>query len=242
MSLPKNPAESSLHRPVQATRAILVEKARALESRGRPDMAVQLWQQILLSDPNNTEALAGLARDLQADGRVDQADETLDRLRKVNPNDPNIAKIQALTSTRAESDQLRKAGDLARQGKLDAAMDIYRSSMAIVLRMAILPWPTIRRSMARQNGKEAAVAGMRALAQRNPGDTRFAIALGVMLTYDGKTRAEGIRILKDHPKDSGAQAALRQALIWDAANPVLGGRAARSISRRIRRTLKLPAI
>ena len=40
-----------------------------------------------------------------------------------------------------------------------------------------------------------------------------------MLTYDAKTRAEGIRLLKEHPQDPNAQTALRQALIWDAANP-----------------------
>jgi tetratricopeptide (TPR) repeat protein len=59
-----------------------VDKARALESRGRPDMAVQLWQQILLSDPNNTEALAGLARDYKLMGAADKSDEALDRLRR----------------------------------------------------------------------------------------------------------------------------------------------------------------
>jgi hypothetical protein len=31
-----------------SARNALVDKARTLESRGRPDMAVQLWQQILL--------------------------------------------------------------------------------------------------------------------------------------------------------------------------------------------------
>ncbi len=31
--------------------------------------------------------------------------------------------------------------------------------------------------------------------------------------------AEGIRILKEHPQDPNAQTALRQALIWDSANP-----------------------
>src|SRR5450631_1502761 len=31
----------------------LIQKAQALELRGRPDIAVQVWQQILLSDPNN---------------------------------------------------------------------------------------------------------------------------------------------------------------------------------------------
>src|SRR3954451_20009959 len=68
-------------------------------------------------------------------------------------------------------------------------------------------------------GKEDAIAAMRALAARNPGDTRFAVALGTMLTYDARTRAEGIRILKEHPQDAIAQPALRQALIWDSANP-----------------------
>ena len=45
--------------PSASPRTALVDKARALESRGRPDMAVQLWQQVLLSEPNNAEALAG---------------------------------------------------------------------------------------------------------------------------------------------------------------------------------------
>ena len=64
-----------------------------------------------------------------------------------------------------------------------------------------------------------AVAGLRSLADRNPGDAAVAVALGTMLTYDARTRPEGIRILEAHPQDADAQAALRQALIWDSANP-----------------------
>jgi tetratricopeptide (TPR) repeat protein len=201
------------------TRMVLVGKAHALEARGRPDMAIQLWQQILLSDPNNTEALAGLAKDYKLIGSSAQADEALARLKKVNPNDPNIAKISALTSTRVQSDRLREAGELARQGKTDAAMNIYRElygdrppdgDIALAYYQTLYGTPL---------GKEAAVAAMRALAQRNPGDTRFAVELGRMLTYDAKNRAEGIRILRQYPKDSLAQEALRQALVWDSANP-----------------------
>src|SRR5208282_1378002 len=91
------------------TRRVLVDKAHALESRGRPDMAIQLWQQILLSEPGNTEALAGMARDYKLIGSADKSAEALDRLRRVNPNDPNIAKIAQLTSTTAQSDKLRQA-------------------------------------------------------------------------------------------------------------------------------------
>src|SRR5271169_5534600 len=82
----------------ERTRQILVANAHALESRGRPDMALQLWQQILLSDPRNTEALAGLARDYRLSGALKESDAALNRLRAVNPNDPNIPTIQALTS------------------------------------------------------------------------------------------------------------------------------------------------
>jgi tetratricopeptide (TPR) repeat protein len=202
-----------------ATRAILVEKAHALESRGRPDMAIQIWQQILLSDPRNTEALAGLAKDLKLIGSTEKSSDALERLRKINPNDPNISKIQALASTRVESDQLRHAGELARQGKPDDAMRIYRELYGDHPPggdIALAYYQTLHGTA---SGKESAIAAMRALADRNPGDPRFAVELGIMLTYDPRTRAEGIRILKGHPKDTNAQTALRQALIWDSANP-----------------------
>ena len=201
------------------TRKILVEKAHALEARGRPDMAIQLWQQILLSDPNNTESLAGLAKDLKLIGSTEQSNAALERLRRVSPNDPNIAKIGSLSSTVAQSDKLRQAGEMARQGKPDEAMKIYRSLYGDRPPDGDIALAYYQTLYGTASGKETAVAAMRALAQRNPGDTRFEVELGTMLTYEAKSRAEGIRILEAHPKDSNAQTALRQALIWDAANP-----------------------
>ena len=201
------------------TRRILIEKAHALEARGRPDMAIQLWQQILLSDPRSSESLAGLARDYKLIGSTDQSNAALERLRAVNPDDPNIGKIVALTSTRMQADRLSQAGDLARKGKTEEAMRVYRQLYGDRPPDGDIALAYYQTLYGAANGKESAVAGMRALAQRNPGDTRFVVELGVMLTYDAKTRAEGIRILEAHPKESNAQTALRQALIWDSANP-----------------------
>ena len=201
-----------------ATRVILAEKARALELRGRPDMAIQLWQQILLSDPNNTEALAGLAKNYKLTGEADKSSETLERLRRINPHDPNIARIEAMASTRLQSDQLRQAGEMARNGNSQGAMDIYRKlygdrppdgDVALAYYQTLYGTP---------GGKDAAIAAMRALATRNPGDSRYAVALGIMLTYDSKTREEGNRILRQHPKDVEAQAGWRQALMWSSGN------------------------
>ena len=211
----KKPAAASN----EGARSTLIDKARALESRGRPDMAVQLWQQILLSQPGNPEALAGLAKDYKLMGAADKAGEALDRLRRVNPNDPNIARIEALSSSKTQSDQLRQAGELARQGRADEAMRVYRQlygDRPPEGEIAIAYYQTL---FGTSTGKAEAIAGMRSLADRNPGDARIAVALGTMLTYDGKTRPEGVRILEARPQDADAQAALRQALIWDSANP-----------------------
>ena len=215
-------AQTTAHKPVTSsaenTRAILVEKGHALEARGRPDMAIQLWQQILLSDPNNPEALAGLARDLKLVGS-DKAPEALDRLRKANPSDPNISKIEGLASTHDENAKLRQAGDLARQGKVDDAMRIYKQLYGDHPPDGDVALAYYQTLYGTANGKPDALAGMRALSERNPGDPRFAVELGIMLTYEQKSRAEGIRILREHVKETGAQAALRQALVWDSDNP-----------------------
>src|SRR5579871_212984 len=185
----------------ERTRQVLIANARALESRGRPDMAIQIWQQILLSDPKNAEALAGLARDFKLSGNLTQAETTLDKLRAVNPNDPNIAKIEALASTRAQSDRLRQAGNLARQGHNEDAMRIYRELYGDRPPDGDIALAYYQTMYGTAQGKEPAIAAMRALAQRNPGDSRYAVALGQMLTYDAKTRAEGIRILREHERD-----------------------------------------
>ncbi|MGD1106009.1 MAG: cellulose synthase subunit BcsC-related outer membrane protein [Terracidiphilus sp.] len=216
---PVRAQNSSVANAADAARASLVEKAHALEARGRPDMAIQLWQQILLSSPQNTEALAGLAKDYKLIGSNDLANQTLERLRAVNPNDPNIARIESMSSSSQESRQLTQAGQLTRQGRNDDAMRIYRQLYGDQPPNGDIALAYYQTLYGTASGKQQAIAGMRALVDHNPGDPRYAIALGVMLTYDQHTRAEGIRILQAHPSDPGAQSALRQALIWDSANP-----------------------
>ncbi|HEX4321369.1 MAG TPA: cellulose synthase subunit BcsC-related outer membrane protein [Acidobacteriaceae bacterium] len=198
---------------------VLIDKAKALEARGRPDIAVQVWQQILLSDPSNQMALAGEARDYRLSGNSAASDAALDKLRKINPADPNIGRIQGLTSNKARDSRLAQAGALAKAGNPEAAMRIYREYYGDHPPdgdMALAYYETL---YATPNGKTEALNAMRAAAARNPGDSRFIVTLGRMLTYDARTRAEGIKILREHLGSSDAQNSLRQALIWDSANP-----------------------
>jgi tetratricopeptide (TPR) repeat protein len=198
---------------------VLVEKAKALEARGRPDIAVQVWQQILLSDPNNAQALEGVARDYRLSGNSAASDQALDKLRKINPGNPNINSIQGLTQNKTRDARLSQAGALSKAGNPEGAMRIYREYYGDHPPDGDIALAYYETLYATANGKQQAIAAMRAAAARNPGDPRFIVTLGRMLTYSAPTRPEGIRILREHQDNVDAQNALRQALVWDADNP-----------------------
>ena len=96
-----------MRRRRQSATQSLLDKAHALEVRGRMDMAAQTWQQVLLVDPNNTELSAGLARAAKLSGNNALAGTYLDRLRAINPNDPNIARVDTMGSQQNQTAQLQ---------------------------------------------------------------------------------------------------------------------------------------
>jgi cellulose synthase operon protein C len=83
----------------------LLDKAHDLEVQGHLDVAAQTWQQVLLADPKNTDALAGLARSARLSGNPALANIYLERLHSIKPDDTNIARVtealpkQAVTTT-----------------------------------------------------------------------------------------------------------------------------------------------
>jgi tetratricopeptide (TPR) repeat protein len=68
--LPSIHAQTSENKPPSnpTARTLLIEEAEAFEARGRPDLSIQIWRQVLASDPRNSQALAGLAQDLKLTG------------------------------------------------------------------------------------------------------------------------------------------------------------------------------
>ena len=208
---------------IERTRQTLISNAKSLEARGRPELAVQVWQQVLLSDAKNAEALAGVARDYKLMGKMDQAAAALDKLRTAYPNDPNIAKIQNMRSTQNQNEALRQAGELARTGKSEDAMKAYRSMYGDTPPDGDIGLAYYQTLYGTANGKQQAITGLRGMMQRNPNDKRYAIALGKILTYDAKTRSEGVRLLRANQSDPDAAQALRQALVWESSNPSSAG-------------------
>lgn len=205
-----------------ATQALL-EKAHSLEAKGRLDMAAQTWQQVLLADPNNTEALGGLARSAKSAGNQALSNTYLQRLRAINSNDPGIARAEGMMTQSNQVAQLQQAGKLASAGNYAQAMTIYRQVFGAQPPPGDWSLAYYETEAATEDGRAHAIAGFRSLVDRYPQDSRYQVALGRILTYDPKTRTEGRRLLQRHPKDPQATEALKQSLVWDAQNPATSG-------------------
>ena len=210
----------ALHAQVQSEgEKALLAKARSQEARGRQDLALDTWKQVLLVEPNNAEALAGAARADVATGNNTEAHSYLERLRAINPDDPQIARIESMNRTQAASPKLTQAGKLAESGQYAQAMAIYRQEFGNNPPAGDIALGYYETEAATEDGRPAAIAGLRDMARKYPNDPRYEVALGRILTYNPKTRPEGVKILEQHPNDPTASEALRQALTWDAANP-----------------------
>ena len=67
-------------RPETSALDLLVRKARSLEARDRADLAAQVWQQVLVTNPNQPDALAGLALWAKRSGKNEEANNYLGKI------------------------------------------------------------------------------------------------------------------------------------------------------------------
>jgi tetratricopeptide (TPR) repeat protein len=203
----------------QSLTAQLLSKAHALEVRGRMDMAKETWQQVLLVDPKNAEALAGMARASKLEGNTADSQNYTDKLKAVSPNDPNLQHTDATPAAPDKNAQLAEAGRLSKQGQYARAMTILRQVYGNTPPPGDTAIGYYETEAATEDGRPHAIAGLRELVDKYPKDARYAISLGKILTYNPRTREEGRKLLQAHPNNPQAAEALRQSLLWDAQNP-----------------------
>ncbi len=203
---------------------LLLDKARSLEGRGRMDLAAQTWQQVLLANPNQPEALAGLARAAKENGRTEEAKSYLDRLKRINPKDPAIARIEEMrVLTSQQRTRLAEATRLARAGHADDAVRIYREVFGNDPPPGDWAIAYFETMAASTTGREPAIENLRHLTQRYPENQQYRLSLARLLTYDPKTRQEGVQMLSAmggaREIKEQARQAWRQALLWEESNP-----------------------
>ena len=204
---------------------ILLSKARSLEARGRMDLAAQNWHQVLLANPNQVEALAGLARYAKENGQAAEERDYIGRLKKINPKDPEIAAIEKMrVITPQERDRLNEAGRLAMQRKPDEAMKIYREVFGNEPPSGKWAEPYYETEAASSGGREKAIAQLRSLCASDRNNEIYHFWLGRVLVNDAKTRMEGLQKLEslhDPGAVEQARTVWRQALLWEKENPAV---------------------
>lgn len=201
---------------------LLLSKARSLEGRGLMDLAARAWEQVLLADPSNTEALAGLARAAKMNGKKAEADRYLEKLRAVDPQNPGLVRIGGMQSADQQRGSLEEAQRLAQKHDFEGAMRIYRQVFGNEPPPGNWSIAYYETQAATADGWADATAALERLSKKYPDSQEYALSLGRLLTYRPKTRIEGIRLLEAIKGDSAlvskARSAWRQALIWDAGS------------------------
>jgi Flp pilus assembly protein TadD len=201
----------------------LIQKAHSLEARDRLDLAAQVWQQVLVANPNQPDALAGLARSAKRTGKSEEANAYLDKLRRVRPDAPALTELDMPDSVRTSGRRLEQAGKLAGSGHPDEAMLIYRELFGATPPPGSLALAYYETLASTQGGFEPAVAALRKLADSYPGVPSYRLAAGRLMTYRPETRQSGVALLSSIPASSSAASkareAWRQALLWEKENP-----------------------
>jgi cellulose synthase operon protein C len=224
----KSAASPSVTRP-------LLDKARAFEQRGRIDMAVQTWQQVLLADPNNTEALAGLASAAKDSGDTALSNSYLDRLRAINPDDPNIAKISGVSPPPKQATQIRPANKAAPAPAAVSAPPSQRTAVASTPTPAAAskPGPIPSSQHARAAEELAAYDALntdhlgeaeslfQAILAADPKNARAVAGMGYVRMQQGNFSG-AVSYLdqahRDDPTDAALAAALDTARFWFTIN------------------------
>lgn len=197
---------------------VLVEQGRYWQARGDNQRAAQVWKKLLRVNPNQPEALGGMAvaeADLK---RYEQADSYLAKLRKINPEHPALASAQASISLLKNGGQLRNARELAKSGKTEEAVASYQGTLGSATPKGPVALEYYQTLGGTSQGWDKARSGLEELLREQPNDASVQLALAQHLTYRENTRREGINQLTKLANNPNVGAAAieswKKALVW----------------------------
>lgn len=202
----------------------LLDQANYWRLQGRQDQVVRTLGRLLAADPNNVEALAGLAEAHAQLGNRAEAEAMLARLRQLAPSEPRTLEADmAVRGATVDAELLAEARRLAQAGRAAEAVRRYRE----LFRGAGVPdgfaLEYYQALAGTEGGWAEAREGLERLAARSSGSSAAQLAYARVLTYREGTRAQGIERLRELSRNpttaQAATAAWRQALNWYGAGP-----------------------
>jgi Tfp pilus assembly protein PilF len=205
--------------------SILLDQANYWSAQGRPELAQQALERLLMLEPNNPDVLATAAEVAAQNGDRQGAETYLARLNQTAPNsDAAFRASAALRAMVVDQAVLAEARRLAQAGQRQAAMQRYRELFPngeVPPIFAVEYYQTLASSS--EEHFELARHGLAKVLERAPENGPLQLAYAQLLSYNEVYRPEGIerlRQLEDAPSiGPAARAAWRQALLWLPVDP-----------------------
>ncbi|WP_115050082.1 cellulose synthase subunit BcsC-related outer membrane protein [Xanthomonas arboricola] len=212
---------SPVHAQTGATQQ-LVGQGNYWHDQGRDDLAADTWKKLLGIDPDQPDALLGLAQIDLAQGRQSDARKRLQQLEAAHPQSPQAQRLRvaigARGSSAGEDPNLRNARRAASAGRYVEAARNYEAVFAGKPPPPALALEYYQSLAGTPTGWERARDGLQRLQSSEPGNPSVQLALAQVLTYREPTRRDGIaqlRTLAQRADVGGpARTSWRQALLW----------------------------
>ncbi|WP_144111270.1 cellulose biosynthesis protein BcsC [Paraburkholderia sp. BCC1886] len=215
-----------------ATSNMLLEQGRYWQAHDKPDLAAQSWAKLLLTDPNQPEALYGMGTIAVGKQQFGEANRYLTKLRAVAPGSRFVPLLEQNLRLAVEPGKstFAKARQMAQdavnqndQAALSAAMAQYDKALG-----GKPPQGNVAREyysyLGYANGQvDPAIRGLERLNAETPNDPNIMLPLAEHMVRDEQQRAAGIALLEKLATrpDIGGEATevWRSVLTWVTPTP-----------------------
>lgn len=170
----------------------LLDQGQYWQERGDTERAGEAWQKLLRINPQNAQALYGMALVELNNQRPEAAQRLLTQLQAAHPRSPLVGRLQESVRTGRSAPQIETARQQARSGQANQALSTYQAALGDRPPTGPLALEYYQTLGATSGGWEEARRGLSRLAQESPEDPQVALALAQHLTYRESTRREGI--------------------------------------------------
>ncbi|WP_019937774.1 cellulose biosynthesis protein BcsC [Bordetella sp. FB-8] len=205
----------------------LLKQGHYWQSKGKDDLAAQTWSKLLLTEPNQPDALFGMGSIAVDKHQISQANGYLAKLRAVAPNSRLVLLLDQDVRLAVEPGKslLAKARRMAQDASnkndpadLNAAIAVYNRALggrAPQGNLAVEYYTYLGYS---KGGTSQAIEGLQRLNAERPNDPAIMLPLAQHMVRDEKQRAAGISLLEKlstRPDIGGAATeAWRSVLTW----------------------------
>jgi len=199
---------------------LLIDQAQYWQAKNEYARAATNWNKVLLSNPNQIEAIYGVAQDQLKKNNMSGVNLSLDKLKKVDPNSFYIALLQQdITLNSAQNALiLDNARLLGEEKKSEEAIAQYNIALGGKTPQGSIALEYYDRLGHTSKGWKAARTGLERLSKESPKNPYIKIKLADLLIRNETTRIQGIEQLSQLTSDPavGGEAAesLRESLTW----------------------------